>query len=438
MIFAIWALIVGALLITMALAGTSLKRLPLSTAMLYLAAGIGLGPAGLALMAPDPLADSIVLERATEMAVLISVFAVGLKLGLPLSHKSWRLPVRLAIFSMIITIVLIAAIAMLGLGFSLGAAIVLGAILAPTDPVLASDIQVIEANDRDRLRFSLTGEGGLNDGAAFPFVMLGLGLLGHHSLGAWGWRWLAIDVLWAVGGGLLIGAALGTWIGRLVVYLRIRHQESVGLDEFLALGLITLTYGLALLSHTYGFLAVFAAGLALQRVKKRPTAAPVAIVVEPGLKSKQVSEALAVDSEHAGAYMMQEVRGFNEQLERIAEVAIVLVVGAMLSYTYVHTSAIWFILAVFLIVRPLSVYVGLLGAPVSRDQRVMMSWFGIRGIGSIYYLMYAINHGLPAAAADEIVALTLAMVTVSVVLHGVSVTPLMNLYLRRKTRRPAR
>jgi NhaP-type Na+/H+ or K+/H+ antiporter len=132
--------------------------------------------------------------------------------------------------------------------------------------------------------------------------------------------------------------------------------------------------------------------------------------------------------------MMQEVRGFNEQLERIAEVAIVLVVGAMLSYTYVHTSAIWFILAVFLIVRPLSVYVGLLGAPVSRDQRVMMSWFGIRGIGSIY----AINHGLPAAAADEIVALTLAMVTVSVVLHGVSVTPLMNLYLRRKTRRPAR
>ena len=438
MIFAIWALIVGALLITMALAGTSLKRLPLSTAMLYLAAGIGLGPAGLALMAPDPLADSVVLERAAEMAVLISVFAVGLKLGLPLSHKSWRLPVRLAIISMIITIALIAAIAMLGLGFSLGAAIVLGAILAPTDPVLASDIQVIETNDRDRLRFSLTGEGGLNDGAAFPFVMLGLGLLGEHSLGAWGWRWLAIDVLWAVGGGLLIGAALGTWIGRLVVYLRIRHQESVGLDEFLALGLITLTYGLALVSHTYGFLAVFAAGLALQRVKKRPTAAPVAIIVEPGPQNKQVSEALAVDSEHAGAYMMQEVRGFNEQLERIAEVAIVLVVGAMLSYTYVHTSAIWFILAVFLIVRPLSVYIGLLGAPVSRDQRIMISWFGIRGIGSIYYLMYAINHGLPAALAGEIIALTLAMVTVSVVLHGVSVTPLMNLYLRRKTRRPTR
>ena len=438
MIFAIWALIVGALLITMALSGTSLKRLPLSTAMLYLAAGVGLGPAGLALMAPDPLADSVMLERASEVAVLISVFAVGLKLGLPLSHKSWRLPVRLAIISMIITIGLIAAIAMLGLGFSLGAAIVLGAILAPTDPVLASDIQVIEANDRDRLRFSLTGEGGLNDGAAFPFVMLGLGLLGHHDLGSWGWRWLAIDVVWAVAGGLLIGAALGTWIGRLVVYLRSRHQESVGLDEFLALGLIALSYGLALLSHTYGFLAVFAAGLALQRVKERPTAAPATTILETGLQSKQANEALATDSDHASAYLMQEVRGFNEQLERIAEVAIVLVVGAMLSYTYLHASAVWFILAVFLIVRPLSVRIGLLGAPVSRDQRIMISWFGIRGIGSIYYLMYAINHGLPVAAANEIIALTLAMVTVSIVLHGVSVTPLMNLYLRRKARRLAR
>jgi NhaP-type Na+/H+ or K+/H+ antiporter len=434
MTFAIWALIIGALLIIMALSGTALKRLPLSTAMLYLAAGFGLGPAGLALMAPDPLTYSVTLERVTEIAVLISLFAVGLKLGLPLSHKNWRLPLRLALISMTITVALIAGIAILALGFSPGAAILLGAILAPTDPVLASDIQVIEAGDRDRLRFSLTGEGGMNDGAAFPFVMLGLGLLGHHDLGTWGWRWLAVDVVWAVAGGLLIGGALGTLIGRMVVYLRSRHQESVGLDEFLALGLIALTYGLAQLSQTYGFLAVFAAGLALQRVKERPATILTPAVLETGLQSKEANEALATDSEHASAYMMQEVRGFNDQLERIAEVVIVLVVGAMLSYTYPHPSAAWFVAVVFLVVRPISVRLGLLGAPVSRDQRIMISWFGIRGIGSIYYLMYAINHGLTRPLAEEIIALTLTMVAVSIGIHGISVTPLMNLYTRRKSR----
>lgn len=434
MTFAIWALIVGALLITMALSGTALKRLPLSTAMLYLAAGFGLGPAGLALMAPDPLSHSVILELVTEVAVLISLFAVGLKLGLPLSHKGWRLPVRLAVISMIITIALIAAIAVLGLGMSLGAGILLGAILAPTDPVLASDIQVIEASDRDRVRFSLTGEGGLNDGAAFPFVMLGLGLLGHHDLGTAGWRWLAVDVVWAVGGGLVIGGGLGTLVGRLVVYLRSHHQESVGLDEFLALGLIALSYGLALLSHTYGFLAVLAAGLALQRVKDRPVAASSPAVLEPGLQSKEAKEALATDAAHASAFMKQEVRGFNEQLERIAEVAIVLVVGAMLSYTYLHPSGAWFVALVFLVVRPLSVHLGLIGAPVSRDQRILISWFGIRGVGSIYYLTYAINHDLSHSVAEEIVALTLTMVAVSIVVHGISVTPLMNLYTRRKSR----
>jgi len=439
MIYAIWALIVGALLITMALSGTLLRRLPLSTSILYLAAGFGLGPAGWSLLAPDPLTYSVILEKVSEVAVLISLFAVGLKLGLPLSDRGWQLPARLAVFSMAITVALIAAIAMLGLGFSLGAAILLGAILAPTDPVLASDVQVLEASDRDRLRFSLTGEGGLNDGAAFPFVMLGLGLLGLHDLGTWGWRWLAVDVLWAIAGGLLIGSVLGTLIGRLVVYLRAHHKESVGLDEFLALGLIALTYGLAMLCQTYGFLAVLAAGLALHRVKERPGKdASDPDTRETGLQSKQANAALATNAEFASAYMRQEMLGFNEQLERIAEVAIVLVVGAMLSYTYLHVSAVWFVLLLLVFVRPLSVWIGLFGATVSRDQRIMISWFGIRGIGSIYYLMYAINHGLPRPLAEEFIALTLTMVAVSIVLHGLSVTPLMNLYARRKAQRKDR
>jgi NhaP-type Na+/H+ or K+/H+ antiporter len=434
MFFAIWTLIIGALLIAMALSGTLLKRLPLSTAMLYLAAGYGLGPAGVALMAPDPLTYTVLLERMAEVAVLISLFAVGLKLGLPLSNKGWRLPVRLATVSMTLTVALIAAIGVMGLGLSLGAAILLGAILAPTDPVLASDVQVEEANDRDRLRFSLTGEGALNDGAAFPFVMLGLGLLGLHDLGTQGWRWFAIDVLWAIAGGLGIGGALGTLIGRLVVYLRSHHQESVGFDEFLALGLIALTYGLAVLGHTYGFLAVFAAGLALRRVKEQPGEGSHSTARETGLQSRQAHAALATDSEYASAYMMQEVQGFNERLERIVEVAVVLVVGAMLPFIDLSARAAGFLLLLFLVVRPLSVGLGLLGAPVSGDQRILISWFGIRGIGSIYYLMYAIDQGLPRALAEEIIALTLTTVAVSIVLHGISVTPLMNLYARRKAR----
>ena len=438
MFFEIWALIIGALLITMALSGTWLRQLPVSTAMLYLAAGYGLGPAGLALLAPDPLAYSVILERAAEVAVLISLFAVGLKLALPLSDKGWRLPLRLASVSMTITVALIAAIGMVGLGLSLGAAVLLGAILAPTDPVLASDVQLREANDRDRVRFSLTGEGGLNDGAAFPFVMLGLGLLGLHDLGAGGWRWLAVDVLWAISGGLLIGGVSGTLIGRLVVYLRGRHKASVGLDEFLALGLIALAYGLAVLSHTYGFLSVLAAGVALRRVTESPAGVSKSAARQSSLQTKQANEAHATDVDFAGAYMIQEVQGFNEQLERIAEVAIVLVVGAMLSYTYLHAGAVWFVLLLFLVVRPVSVWLGLLGAPVSRDQRIMISWFGIRGIGSIYYLMYAINRGLPRSLAEHIIALTLTMVAASIVLHGISVTPLMDRYARRKAQRSGR
>jgi len=188
----------GVLLITMVLSGTLLNRLPMSNAMLYLAAGFALGPAGWAGVMLNPLTHAHFLERVAEVAVLISLFSVGLKLGLPLSNRDWLLPLRLAFVSMTLTVVLIAVAGVLLLGLPPGAAILLGAILAPTDPVLATAVQVESSGDRDRLRFSLTGEGGLNDGTAFPFVMLGLGLLGLHDLGIGGWHWLAVDVVWAI------------------------------------------------------------------------------------------------------------------------------------------------------------------------------------------------------------------------------------------------
>jgi NhaP-type Na+/H+ or K+/H+ antiporter len=438
MSFPTWALIIGSLLIVTALSSTLLKRLPANASMIYLAVGYALGPNVWNLLNPDPLRHSAVLEVLSEMAVLISLFSVGLKLGLPLSNSQWGLPVRLAGVSMLLTIIFISGLAFFVLGLPLGAAILLGSILAPTDPVLASDVQVEEPDDRDRLRFSLSGEGGLNDGAAFPFVMLGLGLLGLHELGEFGWRWLAVDVLWAVIGGLAIGAILGTWIGKLVVYLRIRHQEAIGLDEFLSLGLVALTYGVALYAATYGFLAVFAAGLALQRIKQRPTPPGDAPVGPAGLQDKEAHIAVATDPALAGPYMMQAVRGFNGQLERIAELAMVLMVGAMLAHVRFSWDVMWFLPVLFLLLRPLAVWLGLLGAAVSGQQRLLISWFGIRGIGSIYYLTYAIRHGLDPELAEPIIAVTLASVAASIIVHGISVTPLMNHYMRRTSDRRVR
>jgi NhaP-type Na+/H+ or K+/H+ antiporter len=437
MSLAVWALVIGAVLITMALLGTLLKRLPLSPGILYLGIGYALGPAGLALMAPDPLVNSVDLERMAEVALLISLFAVGLKLGIPLRDKRWYLPLRLAFPSMALTVALVTLVGVFLLGLPAGAAILLAAILAPTDPVLASDVQVEDSSDRDRLRFSLTAEGGLNDGAAFPVVLLALGLLGLYDFGEGGWRWLAVDVLWAIVGGLAIGGAAGALIGKLVLYLRTRHQEAVGLDEFLALGLIAIAYGVAQLSFASGFLAVFAAGLALQRVKQLSRqdgpSRPAEVTIVLGADSEKE---LATHADHAGVYMMQAVQGFNGQLERIAELVVVMVVGAMLSHADWPPRVIWFLLLLFLAARPISVWLGLIGTrSVSRDQRILISWFGIRGVGSIFYLMYAINRGLPEPLAKELIGITLTTVAASILIHGISVTPLMRLYARRKTRR---
>src|SRR5688500_14481303 len=212
--------LIGALLIVMGLSGSVLKRLPLSTALLYLGVGIVLGPECAGLIRIDLVRHAAWLERITEFAVLISLFTAGLKLRLEVTDAAWAMPLRLASVSMVVTVAALAAVGVFLLHLPLGAAVLLGAILAPTDPVLASDVQVEHAGDRDRVRFALTGEAGLNDGMAFPFVLLGLGLLALHPLGDFGWRWVAVDLVWAVVAGLGVGAALGTSLGRLVIYLR--------------------------------------------------------------------------------------------------------------------------------------------------------------------------------------------------------------------------
>jgi sodium/hydrogen antiporter len=184
---------------------------------------------------------------------------------------------------------------------------------------------------------------------------------------------------------------------------------------------------------------VFAAGLALQRVKERSRqdkpARPAEVTIALGADRERE---LATHAEHAGVYMMEAVQGFNGQLERLAELVVVMVVGAMLSHTDWPSPVVWFMLLLFLAARPASVWLGLIGVrSVSRDQRILIAWFGIRGVGSIFYLMYAINHGLPEPLAKELTAITLTTVAASVLLHGISVTPLLGLYAKRRARRRA-
>jgi NhaP-type Na+/H+ or K+/H+ antiporter len=450
-----WSAAIGLLLIVMALGDSLLARLPLSTSMLYLLAGVAVSPLWLGWTTLTPVAHSKGLERLAEVVVLLSLFGSGLKMSAGVGDGRWLLPLRLAIVSMLVTVALIAGFGVLALGLPLGAAILLGGILAPTDPVLASDVQVADPGDRDRLRFSLTGEAGLNDGTAFPVVLLGLGLLGLRDIGDAGWRWFAFDVVWGVAGGVLIGALLGTAIGRLVLYLRRTHKEAVGLDNFLSLGLIGLAYGLASLAEGYGFLAVFAAGVALRRLEQKASAAtapgkpasPPAKAAAQRKRSAEIAaeahadpdathaEQVATDPKHAPAYMAHAVLAFNEQIERIGEVAAVVAIG-MLLWTVDWRLASWgFVGALLVVIRPVAVAVGLFRSNTLTSQRVLVGWFGIRGIGSLYYLMYAINRGLERTLAANLGALVFSVVVASIVVHGVSVTPLMSLYERRRRRR---
>ncbi|MEG1329288.1 MAG: cation:proton antiporter, partial [Janthinobacterium sp.] len=171
------------------------------------------------------LQQAPLLETLTEIAVLISLFSAGVKMPVPFSLARWLPPLRLAWLSMAISVALVAAFACLVLGLPLGAGVLLGAILAPTDPVLATDVQLRHAGDSEQLRFILTSEAGMNDGSGFPFVMLGMGLLGLHELGPHGATWLWRDLFWASAGAIALGVAGGALLAWLGWQLRAKEPK---------------------------------------------------------------------------------------------------------------------------------------------------------------------------------------------------------------------
>lgn len=426
-----WFLMVGGLLLVMGLTFTVLKRSPITAAIIYLAVGMLVGPSGLNLFHFNPLKESRLLEALTEVAVLISLFAAGVKMPVPFSFTRWHAPILLATVSMAATVAMVAGFARYVLELPLGAAVLLGAIVAPTDPVLATDVQIRHPGDRDQLRFTLTCEAGMNDGSAFPFVMLGLGLLGLHELGDAGLTWVWVDVLWATLGGIAIGVSAGVALARLGWKLRRAPHQHELLDDFLGLGLIGVVYGLTAMLHAWGFLAVFFAAVALRQTELKLARLAQGGVDERVSRQAEVTETTTGPDPEPIPTVSEGSLVFKEHLERLSELMLILLVGGTLFLNSWSWEAVGLALFLFVVARPISVLLGLLGTRTTRRIRGLTGWFGVRGIGSLYYLMYAIQHGLPEPLALQLIQLTLIVVTLSIVLHGISVKPLMGRFWRR-------
>lgn len=427
-----WFLLVGGILLARGLTASLLKNLPVTPAIVYLLVGLLVGPTVLNVFHFNPLKESKLLEVLTEVVVLISLFSAGVKMPAPVSFARWRAPVLLATVSMVLSVGLVAAYACLLLDLPLGAGILLGAILSPTDPVLATDVQTRHPDDRDQLRFTLTCEAGMNDGSAFPFVMLGLGLLGHHELGEYGWRWAVVEVFWATVAGIAIGVVAGVALAYAGRKLRGQPPQRPLMNDFLGLGLIGVVYGVSVLVDAWGFLAVFFAAVALRQTELKLISAALPA---PSLTLPALTEPAAVVAATAPPPTISERSlVFKEHLERISELMLVLLIGGALFVDSWSLRAVALALFLFTVVRPVSVLLGLAGTRTTWRIRTMVGWFGVRGIGSLYYLMFAIQHGVPEPLALELIELTLIAVTLSIFVHGISVKPVLDRFW--KTRPP--
>lgn len=379
-----------------------LERRPLSMPMAFLGLGLLLFGLPLGLPAADPLAHPKVTEHLTEVCVIVALMGAGLKIDRPFGWRRWASTLRLLIIAMPVTI---AAVALLGwwwAGLVPASALLLGAAMAPTDPVLAADVQVGEPTDEedseDEVRFALTSEAGLNDGLAFPFVYAAIAIAAH-GLDPAGWLggWVLVDVLYKGVVGLVGGIVIGKLLGRL--FFRV-ERDSLRLarhsEGFQALAATFLAYGLVEVAGGYGFLAVFVAARAIR----------------------------AAERSHE---YHQVLHDFAEQIERLLTVLLLLllggaVVGGLLAPLTLPAALAG--LALIFVVRPLAAFAALRGAPGRPSEHWVIATFGIRGVGTFYYLAYAVTH---ADFPNEplLWATAAFVVVVSVVLHGVAATPVM-------------
>jgi NhaP-type Na+/H+ or K+/H+ antiporter len=446
MSFLHWMAVLGSLLLILTLASTYLRWMPVTTSAIYLAFGLGIGPWGLGIWRVDLQQIVGWLEHLTEVAVLVSLFVGGTKLRLAFRHTAWKSAYLLAGPVMLASIAGVTLVGHFVLGLDLGVAMLIGALLAPTDPVLASLVQVSDAQDVDRVRYGLSGEAGFNDGVAFPFVIFALLFIEHgDSTGGWLVEWVVLRVLWAVPAALLIGFYLGRGVGELAIYLRSRHADAaLAPNDFLALALIALSYVFAESLGAWGFLAAFAAGVGLRHAEIA-TSSYAAVPAEACAASQEPNiaqtppcgpaEAVpAATAQVTAGVVLREILSFGHILERSLEVLLVTLLGALLALHW-DWRALPLGLALFCVIRPLSVWLLVRTRGVNARQRLLLGWFGIRGIGSLYYLSYALTHGLDPAAVDDSIGLTLSVVALSIVLHGLTTQPLLDRYERQQARR---
>jgi NhaP-type Na+/H+ or K+/H+ antiporter len=393
--------LLGAVILLTAWLPMVLRELPMSLPIFCIVIGALFSWSPVAPFAVNPLENRYLTEHLTEFVVIVSLMGAGLKLDRPFGWMNWRTVWRLLGIAMPLTI---AAIAFLGawmLALPLASAVLLGAVLAPTDPVLASDIQVgpPKTGEEDEVRFSLTAEAGLNDGLSFPFVYLAIGLaaVADRGYGDVLWTWFSVDVVWRLVAGLVVGWLTGRFLAFLTFRLPQRASLSRTGEGVVALGITCLCYGLTELVHGYGFLAVFVAGVTLRSVERQ-------------------------HSYH------KSLHDFAEQIERLLMMVLIVCFGMILGDGRIFAAISWEIVVVAVVtiflIRPLFGWLSLIGLPNRASEKAVISFFGIRGLGSFYYLAFATGQ-ISFGTEPTLWITVFLIVLISIVVHGVSATPVM-------------
>ncbi|MGM9472884.1 cation:proton antiporter [Pseudarthrobacter sp. YS3] len=394
----------------------ALRNAPFSMPMVFLGAGIAAFSLIPTLPDPDPLRHNDFTTHLAEVCVIISLMGAGLALDRPVGRKSWSTTWRLLGIAMPVCIIILTLLGMWFLGLGLGAALLVAASLAPTDPVLASEVQVGEPADEeegtdqeDEVRFGLTSEAGLNDGLAFPFVYLAIAIsVVGSSPSAWFPEWFGVDVVWRLAAGLVLGFLIGKVLAMLFFSARKASLRLSNHSEgFVALAATFLAYGLTELIEGYGFIAVFVCAVTIRA------------------------------AEHTHGYH-KILHSYVEQLERLMTVVILVLLGGAIArglLAPVGWAEVLVALAFLLLVRPVAGWLGLLGGKTGPRERIALSFFGIRGIGSLYYLAYALGKGEFSDQAEWLWGFVGLVVALSIVIHGATTSPLMNRLDRLRERK---
>ncbi len=373
---------------------------PYSASVFYLALGIlaSVGLGVLAIRRLDLITNHMLFEHVTELALAIAVFGAGLAVEREISRRSRRAIALLLLVVMPVTILAITGFGVTAMGLPLSAALLLGAILAPTDPVLAGDVGLGPpgGEDQGEPRLSLHTEAGINDGLGSPFVLIGLFVATRGGTG-WLGTWVLTDVLYAVGVAVLIGIAGGFGIAAAIRRLHAKDILSRELDGFFAPATALVIYGLAQLLGTYGLLAVFAAGMAFRRHEF----------------NHQINARIHHGAETAG---------------RLLELAVLLLLGSTITTTGIGIPGVagWLLAPlIILIIRPILVLAVTGRRFLDLRGRLFLGFFGVRGVAALYYATIVAETGdLSRADTTKIVWTTIVCVAISITIHGISATPL--------------